>query len=743
MKKTILCGILAVATLFAGCTQDLTGGHGNGTSEITPGPLVTVKVVLDDTRLAVDEAGKISWSEGDQIAVVLKGADGKLAFDTENIYVVDHINNTVDIPENAAYALYPASLKGDLDGTTLSLNLPFEYNLGTPEDIFLFNPMKGDVIGEYLSFKNLFGYMRVPLTGTGVVNTITLKSNCRTSSEFQPLSGECTLNLAAAIADNKSVTFDNTDAAYSKGYAYLRYNFAEGLDLSTSPTVIFPIPAAEYSNLALVMNNANDSYAIYASAPHTINRSKFRTISNTAINPMERAPQEATSLAGTSGTSFEDYASCYIVPPTAGSYSFPAILADGTVLKGGAVAEIKWAEEAGLINDINYDKESNTISFNTNGHEGNALVTLTDNSLTGSGTVWNWHIWVTDAPKTITIKGTGSQKNTSFYVMDRVIGATWAPAAEIQSNLTDGNYKLTNTIALNDANDACGLYYQAQNCIPYPRIKDLHHIGTENISTLENTRCDVMYATSQAGQYWLTSSNISPVTTDIHENGQYVHFSMLYPNIEYFKGGDGTDHSGNAKTVNTWVNANVHTNQGSKTTSVVVSDGNYRFWNSPNNNTYDVISKSKTNHDPCPRGYIMDNFSANYWYAQTRKNDIIYARATDDNTNYTAGYKFYGMFLNGGLDVDNNALPIYWPCCGNRTSGVSSLSGNYGNMGYCYCVQTNNTNKYTFGDITIGYGANIQFGACTDGKTIGTLSPNSAKIVNAQGYNVRCRKAAF
>ena len=60
---------------------------------------------------------------------------------------------------------------------------------------------------------------------------------------------------------------------------------------------------------------------------------------------------DAVSLAGTTGNAAEDYASCYMVPPTAGSYKFPCTLVDGTVLKGGVTAELKWAEEAGLVYD--------------------------------------------------------------------------------------------------------------------------------------------------------------------------------------------------------------------------------------------------------------------------------------------------------------------------------------------------------------------------------------------------------
>ena len=72
-------------------------------------------------------------------------------------------------------------------------------------------------------------------------------------------------------------------------------------------------------------------------------------------------------------------------------------------------------------------------------------------------------------------------------------------------------------------------------------------------------------------------------------------------------------------------------------------------------------------------------------------------------------------------------------------------------MGYLYVYNTNNVNstKYTYSnkEYTMFYGAANQFGASaanaagTAGAAIGNpWGGNASKGVNAQAYNVRCRK---
>ena len=745
MKK-ILLAISAVALMFAGCTKDFTNDVVNN-GGIEAGELVVKNLVFENTRLERDDvSGKLAWSEGDQIQVVLKGEDGTLTLDSQK-YTVDHINNKVAVPENTAYVLY-MSPKPSISGATASFDLPYNVtNLASAEAIFDQNPMKGVVEGEYITFKNLLGYIKVPVKGEGKLQGVIVRTTCRTSSEFHPIAQSATLDLSKTVgADGNLAMATNNNA-----FTFLKYSYSGGgLDITDGKDLYIALPEGNYENMGLVFITDKGSQAVYATKPHTVTRSAIKPISASHIDIDAHTPANPVSLAGTTGKAYEDYARCYMVPPTAGSYEFPCILADGAVLKGGVTAEIKWAEEAGMVYDLHYDPATNKISFKTNGKKGNALVVLTNGGQANNAIIWHWHIWITDAPKTLKIMGSGSNANTPYYLMDRVIGATWTPTSDIETTstvtLSNQNVAFNNTIALENANDACGVYFQYQSCNPLPRIKSLGDKTKEKIETLHNTRCDVAYGFSQYSQYWATSTSAANIfKSTFTEEGQalYVHNGITLPNYQYRVNEGNKD---------IWNLSNIINQQGQTSPiSVVVSEGNYRLWNSINDNDHDDMMKYKTAHDPCPPGYIAENYSVLYWYATISdavKAKFGYARAAEDDATYKSGYKFYGMYYNGCKDKDDNAVPMYWPCAGTRTSGITGVAGQYANCGYIYVVNTNNTETYTVAKddktYTVGKGGAMAFGEVGSNYTApGLLNPSPKKTVNAQGYNVRCRRGKF
>ena len=747
MKKTILLGLAAVAVFFTGCVKDQTIDNLVDT-DIQRGALVEKGLVFeDDTRLERDGvSGKLAWSEGDQIQVVLKGEDGTLTLDSQK-YTVDHINNKVAVPENTAYVLY-MSPKPSISGATASFNLPYNVtNLASTEAIFDQNPMKATVEGEYIAFKNLLGYIKVPVKGEGKLQSVIVRSTCRTSSEFHPIAQSATLDLAKTVGEDGNLKMATNNAAYS----YLKYTYKGGLDITNGEDLYIALPAGEYENMGLTFITEKGSHAIYANNKHAVTRSAIKPISKNAIDLAAHTPENPVSLAGTTGNASEDYARCYMVPPTAGSYEFPCILADGVVLKGGVTAEIKWAEEAGMIYDLHYNPETNKISFKTNGKEGNAQIVLTDGAATAT-IIWHWHIWITDTPKTVKVVCDSGKK--TYYLMDRVVGATWSPASVIEATSTQtltngqtgnklqsGEVSFNNTIALEDANAACGIHFQYQNCNPYPRVKSLDFIGKEAKETLLNTRCDVMYGFSQYAQYWSTSSSAGTVyKSNKVEAGQtlYIHKGIEVPNYQY-RVAEGNNSA--------WILDNILNDKDVNSNNSLLSEGNYRFWCSHNTVTHSDMMKGKTAHDPCPPGYIMENYSWQYWYMTEKaatKTKFGYARAKEDNDAYRSGYKFYGMYYNDGVDKDGNAVPLYWPCDGSRESCVSGVSGQYSNCGYIYGVNTNNKDTYAIGGKTYGKACAICYGECISTYTApGLLAESAGKVVNAQAYNVRCRRGKF
>ena len=80
MKRFL--GFAALAMLFVGCTKDIDTDINIQENGIVRGELVEMTLVIEDTRVARDDAGKLAWNEGDQVAAVLLN-DGKYTLDTE------------------------------------------------------------------------------------------------------------------------------------------------------------------------------------------------------------------------------------------------------------------------------------------------------------------------------------------------------------------------------------------------------------------------------------------------------------------------------------------------------------------------------------------------------------------------------------------------------------------------------------------------------------------------------------
>ena len=256
--------------------------------------------------------------------------------------------------------------------------------------------------------------------------------------------------------------------------------------------------------------------------------------------------------------------------------------------------------------------------------------------------------------------------------------------------------------------------------------------------------------TSQYGQYWSSSTSGGSVWQD-ETNGHYLHNGITYPNYQY----KASAPSGDAG----WVKANLlndsnkwNYSQPAPSVKIVVGKDDdkvegYRFWNSPPSRNHDEMISGKTTHDPCPPGYVIESSTDSWHYLDTRSKTVGFARAAADSDKYTAGFRFYGMYLNIAKTEDNQTVALYFPCGGSRYACTSNLvASTYGNMGYFYAahVGDNRNTSYTVDDkYTYHYGFAEQYGASKGGKTIDWPTWSSTKKVNGQAYHVRCRRGKF
>ena len=734
MRKFSIFGLAAAAMLTVGCTKDVDTDFVKG-NDVVRGELVEMTLVIENSRVDRDAEGKLSWSEGDEVAAVLLN-NGAYTLDTEK-YAVNVEEGTAKVPSNTAYMIYPASLASEISTEGVAtIALPDVYTVATPAEIFDHNPMKGVVSGKFVSFKNLVGYVQVPLTGEGSLNSLTVKSEI--FNGFKPLSKAATLDLAVADAP---VAMSTTNTAR----AYVKVAFSTPVDLATSPVVYVPVPANTYANMALVAETDKGATTIYANNSHTVALSEVKPVSATAINVKAHTPAAPTMLSGNSGDTKMDYANTYIVPPTAGEYAFKAILCDGCELKGGVSAEIVWAEVAGMYYDFNYNPETNTISFKSNGTEGNALVTLSKNDFTGKTIVWSWLLWCTDQPEDIYVPS-GDEAGHTYVLTDRVMGATWHPTNVFEDerasrnwSTTDMPYMMNGSVSSQDATDGCGLYYQYQNMMPYPRIKNIDATENETKENRANTRVGVQYGFHQYCQYWTASTACGEISMD--DNGQLRTAASYNLSYMYYAGN------------NAWCFTPIRSHYGSVANFTQDYEGEYCLWGGSSSNKTDLAVK--TTHDPCPAGYLVENTSGFYHYhsagTASPTTTCGYTRNPEDSEVHSAttGYKFYGMYRTGVKNAAGDVRVLYTPTCSNRNQTVCKTIGSYSNMGYLYTYNTNSNGgvqfTYTYdGTDYVGYyAANNQFGGSgNSGKSIGSpLGWNTKKITNAQAYPVRCRKS--
>ncbi len=643
MRKFYYSLVLALvaAMLAVGCTQDLTTDEEVTITESVVKEMmeVTASLECDDTNnkgeasrttLIDNNGGKIVWSESDAIGAI--STDG-----TITKCVVSAINGSsasFSVPTDIAYAFYPYSSNSTFNKETglLTHSLVSSVTLDGSKRVFNNNEnvMCAHLSGNNLAFKNLCGFIEIKLKGSQTVKHLALRND---SNVYDALSGEGTIDFSNA---NEPKFTPGTDHASTFNSLYATCSVA--LSNSEATSFYFIVPPRTYKNLAICVQTEQGSYSITTKSAITVNRSMIRPLAVIDIDAL--APTATTDL-GTDGV-----ANCYIVPQGSAAkwYSFPARKINETEnIANAAYAHLSWSEGAQLVNNVNYDALTGTISFKYEGNnaEGNAQVVLLS---ADHKVLWAWHIWCTDQPKTVVVRG-----NTKNYaILDRNLGATYTPVTA-----TDAT-----SISESDATDAGGLYYQYGRPTPFPRTSSVKNSTTEATAFKVSTRVAVQYGFSSYNQHFAFSKSANDY--DVALTDPKTFYAAFYSDAA----ASSTASSGNYYT---W-----YKNPYSSYTDKDM------LWYSIDN---DVVDKKATN-DPCPAGYVVDDAASVLAYLK----GFSYTKASWGSSNTNVYGYYYECPTTGGL--------VYIPTVGFRsgTSGkVSYCSKNF-NL-WAVPTATDNTNK--------------------------------------------------
>lgn len=624
MKKFYyyLVSMLVAAIVAVGCTEDITKDEVYDAPIDAPAKemmMITASLEVDEpaegeesrTSLTDDGSGKIIWSEGDAIGAI--SADGTITQCT--VANVNGANATFEVPTDTKWAIYPyVSATFNTTNNTLAYTLPNTRTVDGSKKVFgnKENVMCAHLLNNNLSFRNLCGYIEVKLKGTGTVKHVALRNN---SGTWDALSGLGTIDFSDAD-EPKITTGTDHGSTYNFSYATCS-NVALSTEEATS--FYFIVPPRTYNNLNICILTDKGSYSITSQNTITVNRSQIRPLS--AINIDNLKP--ATSIDLSEG----GVANCYIVPQSSDAkyYSYPARKINATAnLENVAYAHISWSESASLVNNICYDASTGKVSFKYEGDnaKGNAHIVLLNAK---HEVIWHNHIWCTDQPQTVVV----ASGNTNYAIMDRNIGATYAPKTIDEAK----------NISVQDASDAAGLYYQYGRPSPFPRINSITG-GNETTAFKGNSRMAVQYAFARYHQSIRTATNVY----------SYEDALTKYPKYFYYVGytsATGSESSYSASGANsTWYGKSIYS-------SLWYSDGS------------DVVSGKATN-DPCPAGYVLDDEnSVKAWMQQTytavKTYGYYFQCPTTKNVAYfpSQGYRAYNNGKASSVAANFNLWATY------------------------------------------------------------------------------------
>ena len=673
-----VASLLVAAGAMVGCTEDITTDNILSNEGLNNVEFVEVTADLEDeeSRTTLTDGGnggKVVWSEGDSIGAI--ATDG-----TVTECVAKSINGssaTFEIPSNALYAIYPYTTDYNYSANTSSFGHRLAKDITLDGTNMVFDDkedvMVAQLIDGNLMFRHLCGYIEVKLKGSETVKHIALRSNTRT---WDALSGLAYIPLNSFSAPKADFS---TGHKVAFNWIYATCNNVQ-LSKSEAKSFYFIVPPRTYENLTVCVQTDNGSYSVTAKSAVEVNRAKIR--------PLAAIDLDALEPASTIDLSANGLANCYIVPQSSDAkyYSFPAQrLNEVEKLANVKYAHILWSDREQVITNVNYDAATGTISFKYAGgnKEGNVMVSVFD---ANHNSIWTWHIWCTDQPKTVKIKNAQNTTDKYHGLMDRNLGATYAPTTLNEAA----------NISAENATAAMGLYYQYGRPIPFPGPTSITNTTAESTSARfgANSDFDVMYGFKEIGQtfeYTTYANNFASMLASPTLFG-VVDFTTTYGTTV----GSSTD----GKRYHTFCTGLPKPCTQSK-----------QLWHSEN---ADVVS-AKGNTDPCPPGYCIDDFetfkSALYNIAHNRISQ------GDPTSNKTYGYSY---------QCPTTKEVVWFPANGFRTE-----NGVYSSVGYIANLWSARNCTYTN-----LYGIRWYTGNGVEAtKVMATAGINTL----AWGFNVRCR----
>ena len=294
------------------------------------------------------------------------------------------------------------------------------------------------------------------------------------------------------------------------------------------------------------------------------------------------------------------------------SYASPAPTTD----------ELNQGQHFTLLNEGKPDADG-YVSFNVQSwYEGNLILAGRNAK---DEIIWSWHIWFTDEPTMM--------KSNSFVVMDRNLGATFAPESP------------TPPAAGNQLSETYGFYYQWGRKDPFlQKAATVYKYNPENGTYSSSASA---FATESAvANKTVANAVANPMT--YHLASQWERDLLLVFSLSNILWRDFRDQD------------NLPANQ--CYSNMVHPESKQSLWGYSAAKGYGVTT-TKTMYDPCPPGYIVAHYLV--WTNTNRddQNDLYYTKLDAGFVNH--GLKAFdtGIFLNydlGATDDRYDRFDLTW-----------------------------------------------------------------------------------
>lgn len=282
-----------------------------------------------------------------------------------------------------------------------------------------------------------------------------------------------------------------------------------------------------------------------------------------------------------------------------------------------------------IMNEGKPDADGYVTFYVGDFHKGNVGLAAYD---TEGNIIWSWHIWFTDKPKDV--------KTGNYHLMDRFLGATYAPTITENTKISFANNETQNQLLA-----TYGFYYQWGKKDPFfgPRT-----VNDNNSSTDNSADCSTYWTKAYNAETWTRN------TTFVTAGRVRVCDAPATPLT--FRKRSGTSDTGEGSY---WFTDDFRVNQREQ-----------NMWGYGQTGGGEGQGVTKTMHDPCPPGY-----RAMYHQVWHVSNDNTYVGTSDGSK--TLGNNSSENFYHGnGIVLTNSGFDLAWyPFTGYRQGNNGGLTG--------------------------------------------------------------------